>query len=254
MHTAITKHFKNYHLFGFTGTPIFAENAFSSGNPHLRTTEQAFGDKLHTYTIVDAIRDGNVLPFRIDYIQTIKKKEDFPDEKVYNIYREGAYKDARRVDLVTNYILDRFDQKTKRQYGYKLKDKRVMGFNSIFATASIDMAKLYYTAFKRLQAKRGGEPLKVGLIYSFGVNEDDSGCGLPEENFDVDSLDTPDRDFLEGPSRTTTRCTRRTSPPRIGLRRVQQLLQGPLGAPEEPRDRPGHRGEHGSSRASMPPP
>lgn len=198
MHQAITKHFKNYHLFGFTGTPIFAENALSSGNPHLRTTEQAFGDKLHTYTIVDAIRDGNVLPFRIDYIQTIKKKDDFPDEKVYNIYREGAYKDTRRVDLVTNYILDHFDQKTKRQYGYKLKDKRVMGFNSIFATASIDMAKLYYTAFKRLQAKRGGEPLKVGLIYSFGVNEDDSGCGLPEENFDVDSLDTPDRDFLEG--------------------------------------------------------
>lgn len=198
MHQAITKHFKNYHLFGFTGTPIFAENALSSGNPHLRTTEQAFGDKLHTYTIVDAIRDGNVLPFRIDYIQTIKKKDDFPDEKVYNIYREGAYKDTRRVDLVTNYILDHFDQKTKRQYGYKLKDKRVMGFNSIFATASIDMAKLYYTAFKRVQAERGGEPLKVGLIYSFGVNEDDTGCGLPEENFDVDSLDTPDRDFLEG--------------------------------------------------------
>ena len=197
MHTAITKHFKKYHLFGFTGTPIFAENSQSGGNPHLRTTEQAFGDKLHTYTIVDAIRDGNVLPFRIDYINTIKKKEDFPDEKVFNIYREGAYKDARRVDLVVNYILDHFDQKTKRSYGYTLKEKRVMGFNSIFATASIDMAKLYYTAFKKAQDDRAGEKLKIGLIYSYGVNDDETDSVLPEENFDVSTLNVPDRDFLE---------------------------------------------------------
>lgn len=197
MHTAITKHFKKYHLFGFTGTPIFAENAQSGGNPHLRTTEQAFGDKLHTYTIVDAIRDGNVLPFRIDYINTIKKKEDFPDEKVFNIYREGAYMDTRRIDLIVNYILDHFDQKTKRGYGYTLKDKRVMGFNSIFATASIDAAKLYYTAFKKAQAQRPGEKLKIGLIYSFGVNIDETDSVLPEENFDVSSLNVPDRDFLE---------------------------------------------------------
>jgi type I restriction enzyme R subunit len=197
MHRQITKHFKNYHLFGFTGTPIFAENALSGGDPHLRTTEQAFGDKLHTYTIVDAIRDGNVLPFRIDYIQTIRKKDSFPDEKVYDIYRKGAYQDAKRIDLVAGYILDHFDQKTKRQSGYKLKDRRVMGFNSIFATASIPMAKLYYSAFKRLQEQRPGEKLKIALIYSFGVNTDDSGCGLPEEDFDVASLDAPDRDFLE---------------------------------------------------------
>ncbi len=198
MHTDIVKHFKKYHLFGFTGTPIFAANASASGNPHLRTTEQAFGDKLHTYTIVDAIRDGNVLPFRIDYIQTIKKKEDFPDEKVYGIYREGAYVGSERIDLVVNYILDHFDQKTKRQSSYTLQDRRVMGFNSLLATASIDMAKLYYSAFKRIQQQRSGEPLKVGLIYSFGVNEDAEGSGLPEEDFDVESLDTPDRDFLEG--------------------------------------------------------
>ena len=197
MHQAITKHFKNYHLFGFTGTPIFADNASSSGNPKLRTTEQAFGDKLHTYTIVDAIRDGNVLPFRIDYIQTIKKREDFPDEKVYDIYREGAYKATERVDLIVNYVLDHFAQKTRRSSSYLLKDQRVMGFNSIFATASIDMAKVYYSAFKRIQDDRGGERLKVALIYSFGVNEDDDGCGLSDESFDVASLDTPDRDFLE---------------------------------------------------------
>lgn len=197
MHQAITKHFKAYHLFGFTGTPIFADNASSSGNPKLRTTEQAFGDKLHTYTIVDAIRDGNVLPFRIDYIQTIKKREDFPDQKVYDIYREGAYKAKERVDLIVNYVLDHFAQKTRRSSSYLLKDQRVMGFNSIFATASIDMAKVYYSAFKRIQDERGSERLKVALIYSFGVNEDDDGCGLPDESFDVASLDTPDRDFLE---------------------------------------------------------
>ena len=197
MHQAITKHFRNYHLFGFTGTPIFADNASSSGNPKLRTTEQAFGDKLHTYTIVDAIRDGNVLPFRIDYIQTIKEREDFPDQKVYDIYREGAYKATDRVELIVNYVLDHFAQKTRRSSSYLLKDQRVMGFNSIFATASIDMAKVYYSAFKRIQDERGGERLKVALIYSFGVNEADDGCGLPDESFDVASLDTPDRDFLE---------------------------------------------------------
>lgn len=197
MHASITKHFKNYHLFGFTGTPIFADNAGSGRNFNLRTTEQAFGDKLHTYTIVDAIRDENVLPFRVDYIQTIRERDQYEDQKVYDIYREGAYKAAARVDLVTNYILDHFSQKTKRSHGYSFKGTRVMGFNSILATASIDMAKVYYTAFKRIQEERGGERLKVAIIYSFGPNEADDGCGLPDESFDVESLDTPSRDFLE---------------------------------------------------------
>lgn len=197
MHRGITRHFKNYHLFGFTGTPIFAENARAGGNPQLRTTEQAFGDKLHTYTIVDAIRDENVLPFRIDYIKTIKERDEYPDEKVYDIYREGAYQAAERVDMIVNYILDHFAQKTKRDRGYLLREKRVMGFNSIFATASISMAKVYYSAFKRIQNKRKGERLKIALIYSFGPNESDDGCGLPDESFDVESLDTPSRDFLD---------------------------------------------------------
>lgn len=196
MHVSITKHFKNYHLFGFTGTPIFADNAGSGRNFNLRTTEQAFGEKLHTYTIVDAIRDENVLPFRVDYIQTIRERDQYEDQKVYDIYREGAYKASARVDLVTNYILDHFVQKTKRSHGYSFKGTRVMGFNSILATASIDMAKVYYTAFKRIQEERGGERLKVAIIYSFGPNEADDGCGLPDESFDVESLDTPSRDFL----------------------------------------------------------
>ncbi len=197
MHKDITKHFKNYHLFGFTGTPIFADNARYGGNPQLRTTEQAFGDKLHTYTIVDAIRDENVLPFRIDYIKTIKERDEYPDEKVYDIYRQGAYQAADRVDLIVNYILDHYAQKTKRDRNYLLKDQRVMGFNSIFATTSIPMAKVYYSAFKRLQETRGGEKLKIALIYSFGPNEADDGCGLPDESFDVESLDTPSRNFLD---------------------------------------------------------
>ena len=197
MHVAITRHFKNYHLFGFTGTPIFAENAGSGKIANLRTTEQAFGDKLHTYTIVDAIRDENVLPFRVDYIKTIRERDQYEDQKVYDIYREGAYKAAARVDLVTSYILDHYAQKTKRTSSYDLKGQRVMGFNSIFATASIDMAKVYYSAFKRIQAERAGEKLKVALIYSFGPNESDDGCGLPDESFDTESLDTPSRDFLE---------------------------------------------------------
>ena len=196
MHVSITKHFKNYHLFGFTGTPIFADNAGNGRNFNLRTTEQAFGEKLHTYTIVDAIRDENVLPFRVDYIQTIRERDQYEDQKVYDIYREGAYKAAARIDLVTNYILDHFSQKTKRSHGYSFKGTRVMGFNSILATASIDMAKVYYTAFKRIQEERGGGRLKVAIIYSFGPNEADDGCGLPDESFDVESLDTPSRDFL----------------------------------------------------------
>ena len=197
MHKAITKHFKKYHLFGFTGTPIFAENSSGHGNPYLRTTEQAFGDKLHTYTIVDAIRDGNVLPFRIDYINTINQRDDYKDEKVRGIYAEGAYQDKRRIDAIVRYILEHFDAKTMRNYSYDLHHRRMRGFNSLFAVSSIEMAKLYYTAFKRIQAESSGENLKIALIYSFGPNEADDGCGLPDESFDVESLDTTSREFLE---------------------------------------------------------
>lgn len=197
MHRDITKFFKNYHLFGFTGTPIFAENSRSGANPQLRTTAQAFGDKLHTYTIVDAIRDENVLPFRIDYIKTMKERDEYPDEKVYDIYRQGAYQAAERVDHIVNYVLDHYGQKTRRDRFYKLKDSRVQGFNSIFAADSIPMARVYYSAFKRLQQERGGEQLKIALIYSFGPNESVEGSGLPEESFDVESLDAPSREFLD---------------------------------------------------------
>lgn len=97
MHKLIVKSFKNYHLFGFTGTPIFAKNATNKSNPNFCTTEQAFGDKLHTYTIVDAINDGNVLPFRIDYVNTIKKKDEIKDKEVARIDEAGALADDKRV-------------------------------------------------------------------------------------------------------------------------------------------------------------
>ena len=114
MHTKIVKSFKNYHLFGFTGTPIFAANAGQGGNPLLRTTPQVFGDLLHTYTIVDAINDGNVLPFRIDYINTVKMKEGVQDKSISAIDAERAMADLNRIREVVSYILDHFDQKIGR--------------------------------------------------------------------------------------------------------------------------------------------
>ena len=114
MHTAIVKNFKKYHLFGFTGTPIFSVNAGRAKNPALFTTAQTFGDQLHTYTIVDAINDKNVLPFRVDYIKTMDEEEDIDDEMVWDINREKAMMAPQRISLVTKYILEHFDQKTYR--------------------------------------------------------------------------------------------------------------------------------------------
>ena len=121
MHKMIVQNFKNYHLFGFTGTPIFAKNAGKTTNPDFCTTEQAFGEKLHTYTIVDAINDGNVLPFRIDYINTIKAKEGMTDKEVEAINTEEALSSPERVSNVVSYIIEHFDQKTKRNSCYDLK-------------------------------------------------------------------------------------------------------------------------------------
>ena len=196
MHTNITKHFKNYHLFGFTGTPIFAVNASSSGNPNLRTTQQAFGDKLHTYTIVDAINDGNVLPFHIDYINTVKAKDGIKDEEVNSIDREKALGAPERITEVVKYTLDHFDQKTKRQSFYSLKGQRLAGFNSIFAVSSIPMAKKYYLEFKRQLAERKRD-LVIATIFSYAPNEADNEDGILEEGFDTEALDQSSRDFLE---------------------------------------------------------
>jgi type I restriction enzyme R subunit len=198
MHSSIKKAFSNYNLFGFTGTPIFAANSSSGNNPNLRTTEQAFGVKLHTYTIVDAITDNNVLPFRVDYVNTFKKSEKLVDRDVSAIDTEKALLAPERITKIVHYILEHFDQKTRRNETYTLKNKRVSGFNSLMATASIDAAKHYYATFKELQKdKPSDSQLKIGIIYSFAPNEDEEGGLLPEEEFEASNLDASSRDFLE---------------------------------------------------------
>lgn len=214
MHTAITRAFKRYNLFGFTGTPIFSVNAGSGGNPKLRTTAQAFGcflhgdptmcppdqhaQAVHTYTIVDAINDKNVLPFRIDYVNTIKLPEGLDDKQVSAIDTERALLSPERLSQVVTYTLEHFDQKTKRAQHYSLAGKRVHGFNALFATASIDAAKRYYAEFKGQQKDLSQDRrLKIGIIYSYAANEDVGDDYLDEEGFETSSLDQSSRDFLE---------------------------------------------------------
>ena len=201
MHDSITHAFKRFHMFGFTGTPIFPKNSSSSGLPHLKTTEQAFGDRLHSYTIVNAINDQNVLPFRIDYIQTMKEKDGVSDDKVWGIDTDAAFMSPENISNVTRYILEHFDQKTKRNSFYKLKDKRVAGFNSILATSSIPAAVLYYNEFLRqMEALPSDRRLKIALIYSYGQNEADfeqEGFMDEENSDDTSGLDSNSRDALE---------------------------------------------------------
>lgn len=224
MHAAIVKSFKKYHLFGFTGTPIFPANTGSIRKPQFFTTEQTFGDQLHTYTIVDAINDKNVLPFRVDYVKTMDMGEDIDDEQVWDIAREKAMMAPERIRLVTEYILNNFDRKTYRgdkTYIYntltnisevasgkkgaveEIKQKqRVSGFNSIFAVASVPMAKLYYQEFKKQMEADTTKKLRIATIYSYGANEaeyDEGTSGiLDEENSeDTSALDQSSRDFLD---------------------------------------------------------
>lgn len=197
MHKMIVKNFKNYHLFGFTGTPIFAKNAINKSNPNFCTTEQAFGEKLHTYTIVDAINDGNVLPFRIDYVNTVKEKEGMTDKEVAAINTEEALSAYERVSKIVEYIIEHFDQKTKRNSFYDLKGQRVNGFNSIFAVSSIPMAKKYYLEFKK-QLEEKHKDLTIATIYSYAPNEEDNSNGIIEdEDFETDLLDQSSREFLD---------------------------------------------------------
>lgn len=200
MHRLITKHFKQCHLFGFTGTPIFAVNSYAGGAPELKTTEQAFGEKLHTYTIVNAINDKNVLPFRIDYVQTIKQEDEIIDKKVSDIDREKALLSAERIHNVVAYILEHFNQKTKRNDYYQLKERRLRGFNSIFCVQSIEAAKLYYTEFqKQMETLPPDKRLKIATIYSYAANEADDGNGFmgDENSENTDSLDMVSKDFLQ---------------------------------------------------------
>lgn len=220
MHKAIVRNFKKYHIFGFTGTPIFPSNVNNVGKAHLFTTEQTFGDQLHCYTIVDAINDKNVLPFRVDYVSTMEEKEGVVDEDVWDINRKKALEDPKRISLITRYILEHFDQKTyrgdktyelnalmnisevasaKKEKVEEIRQKqRVSGFNSIFAVSSVPMAILYYKEFQKQMKEDPTKHLRVAVIFSYGANEEEADGILDEENSeDTDGLDQSSRDFLE---------------------------------------------------------
>lgn len=205
MHTSIEDAFKNYHLFGFTGTPIFGKNSIGKkesigGKVSVGfkvTTEKVFGKQLHTYTIVDAINDGNVLPFKLDYVSTMKMSENVQDEQITGINCEKALSSPDRISEIVSYILEHFDQKTMRNHCYSLNGKRANGFNSLFAVSSIDMAKKYYVEFqKQLKEKNSG--LKIATIFSYCPNEEDPQDGTLDASFDTESLDKSSRDFLDG--------------------------------------------------------
>ncbi len=221
MHAAIVSSFKKYYMFGFTGTPIFPANSGSVKNPKLATTEQTFGDQLHTYTIVDAINDKNVLPFKVEYHKTMAIEPDIDDEMVLDIDRKKAFEAPERIAKITKYILDHFDQKTYRgdkTYVYntltnisevasadrgkieEIKQKqRLSGFNSIFAVSSVDMAKAYYEEFRKQIKEDPTKEIKFAVIYSYGANEEEQDGILDEENpEDTSALDQTARDFLDG--------------------------------------------------------
>jgi len=198
MHREITGAFRRYHLFGFTGTPIFDDNAARANVPQRRTTEQLFGERLHAYTIVHAIEDGNVLPFRIDYLTTVKGAPHIEDKQVRGINSAGALLAPERIREIVRYIGQHFDRKTKRNAHYGLGERRLRGFNSLLAADSVAAAKLYYAEFKRQQAELPPQArLKIGLIYSFAANEDSGDGQLADEQFEVTGLDQSSRDFLE---------------------------------------------------------
>ena len=201
MHEEITRRFKKYHIFGFTGTPIFAKNASSGGNPNMRTTEQAFGARLHQYTIVDAIQDQNVLPFHVETVGKVAPRADIQDKDVPSIDIENALLKPERIAAVVKHILDHFADKTLRAKDYVLHGERMNGFNSIFAVSSVKAAMRYYEEFKRQLAELPEEHpmkrLKFATIFTYCPNEEDPEDAALDGGGDVTQLDRTSRAFLE---------------------------------------------------------
>ena len=193
----IRKAFKKYYQFGFTGTPIFAENALGS-----ETTSSIFGAQLHSYVITDAIRDGKVLKFKVDYnniVPKFKTAEKEIDEKKLKKLENKMLLHPDRISEITKHILKVFDTKTHRNEFYDLKNRRINGFNAMFAVQSVDAAKLYYEEFEKQQRDLPKEKrLKVATIYSFAANEEQKAIGeISEESFDVSAMDSSAKEFLE---------------------------------------------------------
>ncbi|MGX8882382.1 HsdR family type I site-specific deoxyribonuclease [Methylovorus sp. SPW-M1] len=185
----LKKKFKKFYQFGFTGTPIFPENALGA-----ETTASVFGRKLHSYVITDAIRDEKVLKFKVDYndvrprFKAIETEQDI--KKLSAAENKQALLHPDRIREITQYILNSFQQKTHRlQAGNK-------GFNAMFAVSSVDAAKLYYESFKELQ-KDSDKPLRVATIFSFAANEEQDAIGdIQDESFDVSAMSSSAKEFL----------------------------------------------------------
>ncbi|WP_019131944.1 type I restriction endonuclease subunit R [Peptoniphilus obesi] len=193
----IRKAFKKYYQFGFTGTPIFSENSLNG-----ETTAGIFGAQLHSYVITDAIRDGKVLKFKVDYnniTAKFKSAEKEEDEQKLKKLENKMLLHPERITEITKYILDVFDTKTHRNEYYDLKHRRMNGFNAMFAVQSVDAAKLYYEEFKRQQKDLPEDKkLRVATIYSFVENEEQRAIGeISEENFDVSAMDSTAKEFLD---------------------------------------------------------
>ena len=231
MQKMIRRSFKKYMMFGFTGTPIFAENAGSGGDPKLRTTAQVFGGEpdergnhtraLHTYTIINAINDQNVLKFKVDYIKTMKMKDDAKSKDVWGIDTNDAWRDEKRISLVAKYILDHFDEKTKQadiygmshlknvaemvHKGKKAKAQRTQklqtrGFNSILAADSIPTAIAYYKELtKQMEDLEETQKRTIAMIYTYAANEaeDETGTLEDENPENVGELEGDSREALE---------------------------------------------------------
>ena len=189
--------FKKHYQFGFTGTPIFPENSLGGD-----TTSGIFGAQLHSYVITDAIRDGKVLKFKVDYnnitpkFKTAEKEED---EKKLAKLENKMLLHPERITEITKHILNVFNTKTHRNEFYDLKHRRLNGFNAMFAVQSVEAAKLYYEEFERQQSNLPEEKrLKIATIYSFTANEEQRAIGeISEEDFDVSAMESTAKEFLD---------------------------------------------------------
>lgn len=185
----LKKKFKKYYQFGFTGTPIFPENALGSD-----TTASVFGRQLHSYVITDAIRDEKVLKFKVDYNNVRPRFKDIETEQDENKLNAAENKKAllhpARIKEISQYILDNFNIKTHRKFGSN------QGFNAMFAVSGVDAAKCYYEELSNLQ-KNTESPLKIATIFSFAANEEQSAIGeILDENFEPTAMDLSAKEFL----------------------------------------------------------
>ena len=191
----IQSSFKHYYQFGFTGTPIFVENSLDG-----KTTSDVFGAQLHSYVITDAIRDGKVLKFKIDYNSInpkFKSSEEETDDEKLKVLENKMFLHPERISEITKYILDKFDSKTYRNTQYTVKDKRINGFNAMFAVQSVDAAKMYYEEFKKQQANLPEDKkLKVATIFSYAPNEERASGEIEEESMSSSAMSTTAKQFL----------------------------------------------------------